>query len=218
MRRKVLLGAVGIVVVLVAAVWWFVLRDTAPPAPDIDRATQVAADAQATTAPATTSEAPATTSEAPATTAPATTSEAPATTASTTTEAPIPGPSGTWTVDTSIGSFSDFTSSYVGFRVEEELARGIGHVEGPGHRRAPDGDDLGSHCSGPVAVEVGDGDGRPLVGEQVGGGPTDARTGTGDQHDMARHRPAQVRQAGTECVIHAPSLALRVVGRPHRTG
>ncbi len=139
MRRKVLLGAVGIVVVLVAAVWWFVLRDTAPPAPDIDRATQVAADAQATTAPATTSEAPATTSEAPATTAPATTSEAPATTASTTTEAPIPGPSGTWTVDTSIGSFSDFTSSYVGFRVEEELARGIGHVEAVGRTPVVDG-------------------------------------------------------------------------------
>jgi len=144
MRRKVVLGAVGIVVVLVAAVWWFVLRDTAPPAPDIDRATQVAADAQATT-----SEAPATT--APATTAPATTSEAPATTASTTTEAstttttsttteaPIPGPSGTWTVDTSIGSFSDFTSSYVGFRVEEELARGIGHVEAVGRTPVVDG-------------------------------------------------------------------------------
>ncbi len=102
MRRKVLLGAVGIVVVLVAAVWWFVLRDTAPPAPDIDRATQVAADAQATTS-----------------------------------EAPIPGPSGTWTVDTSIGSFSDYTSSYVG--VEEELARGIGHVEAVGRTPVVDG-------------------------------------------------------------------------------
>ena len=29
---------------------------------------------------------------------------------------------GTWTVDTSIGSFSDFTSSFVGYRVAEQLA------------------------------------------------------------------------------------------------
>jgi polyisoprenoid-binding protein YceI len=30
--------------------------------------------------------------------------------------------SGTWTIDTSIGSFSDYTSSFVGYRVQEELA------------------------------------------------------------------------------------------------
>jgi polyisoprenoid-binding protein YceI len=30
--------------------------------------------------------------------------------------------SGTWTVDASVGSFTDFTSSFVGYRVEEELA------------------------------------------------------------------------------------------------
>jgi polyisoprenoid-binding protein YceI len=29
---------------------------------------------------------------------------------------------GTWTVDTSIGSFADFTSSFVGYRVQEQLA------------------------------------------------------------------------------------------------
>jgi polyisoprenoid-binding protein YceI len=32
------------------------------------------------------------------------------------------GIDGTWTVDTSIGSFSDFSSSFVGYRVQEELA------------------------------------------------------------------------------------------------
>ena len=31
-------------------------------------------------------------------------------------------PDGTWTVDTSIGSFSDFTDSFVGYRVAEQLA------------------------------------------------------------------------------------------------
>ena len=32
------------------------------------------------------------------------------------------GVSGTWTVDTSIGSFADFTDSWVGYRVQEQLA------------------------------------------------------------------------------------------------
>jgi polyisoprenoid-binding protein YceI len=32
------------------------------------------------------------------------------------------GLDGTWTIDTSIGSFSDFSSSFVGYRVEETLA------------------------------------------------------------------------------------------------
>jgi polyisoprenoid-binding protein YceI len=153
MRRNVVVVVAGAAVVLAAAVWFFVLRDTAPPPPDLGKAAAVAAAAQTTTeaptttteaptttteaptttteAPTTTTEAPTTTTEAPATTteAPATTTEAPATTTeapTTTTEAPQVGLSGTWTVDTSIGSFSDFTSTYVGFRVDEELARGIG--------------------------------------------------------------------------------------------
>ncbi|MCJ7437189.1 MAG: hypothetical protein MUP97_05455, partial [Acidimicrobiia bacterium] len=33
--------------------------------------------------------------------------------------------SGTWTVDTSVGSFDDFSSAFVGRRVNEELA-GVG--------------------------------------------------------------------------------------------
>ena len=132
MRRNVVVVVAGAAVVLAAAVWFFVLRDTAPPPPDLGKAAAVAAAAQTTTeAPTTTTEAPTTTTEAPATTteAPTTTTEAPTTTTeapTTTTEAPQVGLSGTWTVDTSIGSFSDFTSTYVGFRVDEELARGIG--------------------------------------------------------------------------------------------
>jgi len=42
---------------------------------------------------------------------------------------------GTWTVDRSIGSFADFTSSFAGFRVQEELA-GIGAKTAVG--RTPD--------------------------------------------------------------------------------
>ena len=46
-------------------------------------------------------------------------------TPATTTSAPG-DPTGTWTVDTSIGDYSNFTSTFVGFRVNEELGRGIG--------------------------------------------------------------------------------------------
>jgi len=45
------------------------------------------------------------------------------------------GIDGTWMVDTSIGSFSDFTGSFVGYRVQEELA-GIGAQTAVG--RTPD--------------------------------------------------------------------------------
>ena len=42
---------------------------------------------------------------------------------------------GTWTVDTSIGSFADFTSSFVGYRVQEELVN-VGAATAVG--RTPD--------------------------------------------------------------------------------
>ena len=45
------------------------------------------------------------------------------------------GVDGTWTVDTSIGSFSDFSGTFVGYRVQEELA-GIGAKTAVG--RTPD--------------------------------------------------------------------------------
>ena len=127
LSRTVLI-LIGVLVVAVA-VWWFLVRSDAPPAPDLATAIETAAAAQATTtaAPATTA-LPATTTAAPATTAlPATTTAAPATTAPpATTVAPTADPSGTWIVDPDIGSFQDFTSSWVGYRIDEELGRGIG--------------------------------------------------------------------------------------------
>lgn len=49
--------------------------------------------------------------------------------------APPASADGTWRVDTSIGSFSDFSSSFVGYRVQEQLA-GIGANTAVG--RTPD--------------------------------------------------------------------------------
>ena len=131
---KPILILVGVLVVAVA-VWWFLVRSDAPPAPALATAIETAAAAQATTtAPPATTALPATTTAPPATTAlPATTTAAPATTgppATTappaTTVAPTADPSGTWIVDPDIGSFQDFTSSWVGYRIDEELGRGIG--------------------------------------------------------------------------------------------
>ena len=99
-RRRWSWVVLGIVVVAVAG-WWFVLRSDAPPAPDLATAAETAAAAQTTT------------------TAVPTTTAAPTTTVA-------PGPAGTWTVDPTIGSFNDFTSNYVGYRVNEVLGNGIG--------------------------------------------------------------------------------------------
>ena len=55
--------------------------------------------------------------------APAASSSPGASSAASSSSAPqTDGIDGTWTVDTSIGSFSDFSSSFVGYRVQEELA------------------------------------------------------------------------------------------------
>jgi hypothetical protein len=94
---------VGILVVAVVA-WWFLVRSDAPPAPDLAKAAETAAAAQVS-----------------ATTMQATTTAVPATTG-----APVADPSGRWAVDPEIGSFQDFTSTWVGYRIDEELGKGIG--------------------------------------------------------------------------------------------
>lgn len=124
MRKKILLGLGGLLVVLVA-LWFFVLRDDAPPPPSAASAAAVAAAAQTTTLAPSTTAAPATTQAAVSTTSSTSTSTPPTTTM-------LAGAEGSWVVDTSIGSFADFSNSYVGFRVEEELGRGIGHTTAVG--------------------------------------------------------------------------------------
>lgn len=114
------LGAV-IVLVLGLAVGWRIFSGNAPEEATLDDAVRAVQDASTTTA------------------APAETSTPPEDGAATTTVAPAPsaGVEGTWTVDTEIGEFSfqEATSSFVGFRVAEEL-RGVGAVDAVG--RTPD--------------------------------------------------------------------------------
>ncbi|MDG2160853.1 MAG: YceI family protein [Acidimicrobiales bacterium] len=130
-RRRLALVVIGVVAVAVIG-WWFLLRSGAPPAPDLASAVEAATAAQtgSTVATSTTVTHP-TTSSAYETTA---TTQAPvATTAPTTTTAvAAASTAGTWSVDTDIGSFSDFTSTWVGYRVQEVLGNGIGSATAVG--------------------------------------------------------------------------------------
>ena len=143
-RRRLALVVIG--VVAVAAIgWWFLLRSAAPPAPDLASAVETASAAQtgSTVATSTTVTHPttssayetATTTQAPvATTAPTTTTAVAAASSvpATTTAVAAANTAGTWAVDTDIGSFSDFTSTWVGYRVQEVLGNGIGSATAVG--------------------------------------------------------------------------------------
>jgi polyisoprenoid-binding protein YceI len=118
--RQIWLIAGGIAVLMIAGaafgVWWFVLRDDSPPPPDIDSQAEAIAEEQDLEASPT-----------------PTTTSAPTEEAADTTETVLPSTdsatdpegadlTGTWIIDTSLGTFDDFTSSYAGYRVTEELA------------------------------------------------------------------------------------------------
>jgi polyisoprenoid-binding protein YceI len=120
-RRWLLVVVVVIALALLVGGWmgfsYLFLRPAAPAAVGLTDASPTASAATAETA-------------APA--ASADPSEAAASSANTGASA---GLDGTWTTDPSVGSFSDFSSSFVGYRVEEELAN-IGAATAVG--RTPD--------------------------------------------------------------------------------
>ena len=91
--------AVGVAAVAIFGVWWFVFRDDAPPAVSLERATESLDEA--------------------------TTATTAGRSGGSTGSGSANSLDGTWTVDPSIGSFSDFSSSFAGFRVQEELV-GVG--------------------------------------------------------------------------------------------
>jgi polyisoprenoid-binding protein YceI len=120
-RRWLMVGAVLVALALLVAGWmgfsYLFLRDAPPAAVGLTSAS-----------PSASAPAPA---ESAAATDPATADPA----ASEDTTGAASGLDGTWTVDPSVGSFSDFSGSFVGYRVEEELAN-IGAATAVG--RTPD--------------------------------------------------------------------------------
>jgi polyisoprenoid-binding protein YceI len=121
--RRGPIAAVAIVAVLIvaAAGFWYLFLRPAGPAP-------VSLGSTPTATPAGTEAAVAT--QAPAA-SDASTSEPTAATPGESAVATGDGITGTWTVDPSIGSFSDFSGSFVGYRVKETLAS-IGATEAVG--------------------------------------------------------------------------------------
>ena len=128
MTRKLLLITVALIGMAILAGWWFLLRDDAPPPPDIESAIQIASAAQMASTTTNSTTVPSTTVALTSTTQELDPNEA----------ADI---TGTWSVDTTIGSFGidESTSSFVGFRIQEVLGRGIGEVTAVGRTPLVDG-------------------------------------------------------------------------------
>ena len=107
--QRLLAAAVVLVVALGAAGWWFFIRDDAPEAANIDDASKTL-DEQAA-------------------------GNGDSSDTTTADGADATGLDGTWDVDPSIGSFDDFSGTYAGYRMEEQLA-GVGATTAVG--RTPD--------------------------------------------------------------------------------
>ena len=130
LRSRPIAWLIGIAAVIAIAgalygVWYLFLRPSGPPPVDIGSVSVPSATAAptATTAAAASPSAAASSATAPTTGASSAASSAASPAASSTaSSAAASGLDGTWNVDTSLGSFSDFTSSFVGYRVQETLA------------------------------------------------------------------------------------------------
>ncbi len=129
-RRGLILAIVLIVVLAVAGggTWYLFFRPAGPAPVSLGSSTPAtAAPTEAATRAAGASDAPAT--DPPASDAPTESAPGPSTAAG------GDGIAGTWTVDGSVGSFDDFSGSFVGYRVKETLAS-IGATAAVG--RTPD--------------------------------------------------------------------------------
>jgi polyisoprenoid-binding protein YceI len=122
--RWFVVGGIAVVVVLVAAgfgVWYQFFRDDAPAAVSLEAAVEVVGSSTTAGDSTATSVNPGA-SDGSAGSEPPTSADPPSTTAGSDAGGARAGLDGTWQVDTTIGSFEDFSSAFVGFRVDEELA------------------------------------------------------------------------------------------------
>lgn len=137
-RRLTILGAVVAVAVVAVGVWYFVIRDDAPPPPSLETAVSSVRDATPTPTPAaaTAASTPEPTPEPTATPAPATSTPAATATPTPTEEPEIEStwpddPTGAWVI-------SGAGETFVGYRVNEELV-GVGAFTAVGRTSAVTG-------------------------------------------------------------------------------
>ena len=201
-RRRLVRWIAGGVVVLVAlaglGIWWF-FKDDAPATVNLDAATAAIAE---DTAPSAETQPAAT--AAPDTTDADSTAVDPTTADTDTAVAPDTGIAGTWTVDTSIGTFSfeDSTGTFVGFRVQEELS-GIGSTTAVG--RTPE-------VSGTLTI-----DGTTVTAVSVEANMNAITTNDRRRDDNARRSARHRRVPDRHVRAHAADRAGRR-GRQWRAG
>ncbi len=124
-RPAIVIIAIAVLAAVIAGAWYLFLRPAGPAPVSLGDAapTMTAPAAQPTGAPETAGPSAAATAAAPG---------------SSQDTAVDGGISGTWTVDPSVGSFDDFSGSFVGYRVKETLAS-IGATEAVGRTPAVTG-------------------------------------------------------------------------------
>jgi polyisoprenoid-binding protein YceI len=161
-RRWWIIGGVlaALLVLGGAAIWYFVFRDTAPPAVDIKRASESVGGGGTKT----------------------TTADS--------------GTDGTWTVDTSVGSFSDFSSAFVGYRVNEELA-GVGAKTAAG--RTPD-------VSGTLVI-----DGTKVTKVDIKADLTTLQSDESQRDDQIRHQALETDSFPTATFVLTKPIDLGAV-------
>lgn len=166
-RRGPLVAVVSIAVVLAAAagIWYLFLRPSGP-AP-VSLATLPPASAVASPG-----------GPSPAATAAATAAAAPGSSAAASAATGGVGLTGAWAVDAGVGSFSDFSGSFVGYRVREELAT-IGATVAVG--RTPD-------VTGSLAI-----DGTTVTGGEIMANLTTLRS---DEQNRDRQLSRQALETG----------------------
>jgi len=152
-RRTVgLIAGLAVVVLAVAAFggWWFLIRDDAPKKASIDAAGKTLADASSGS-----------------------------TTTAAGNAAAAGGVNGTWQVDKSVGDFSDFSGTWAGYRVEEQLS-GLGSNTAVG--RTPD-------VTGSMTIE-----GNKVTGVEVNADLTSLQSNSGSRDAALHSRGLQTDQ------------------------
>jgi polyisoprenoid-binding protein YceI len=175
------LGLIGVLVLAAAGAWYLFLRPSGPAAVSLESLPPVAA-----------ASAPASGSLATPGSEPVSPGTSPGSPASAT-PAAGDGIAGTWTVDPTIGTVADGTGSFVGYRVQEQLAN-VGAVEAVG--RTPD-------VAGTMTI-----DGTTITTAEVTADLTTLRSDEGNRDRQLSRQALETGQFPTATFVLAEPIEL----------